>query len=141
MCLLEHRYVFYMSLLKKHMCAFVDAQKVELVENFKWGRLSKYNASCSPASPTSQNKPPCAVAYAPLVQVVLPWMPRGGLEQRGRLARAAVRPKPRFLVWRSRGRKLRGGCLLEISSRRCCQAIPVVPPRPVAHAKLTGARD
>ena len=43
MCLVEHRYTFYMSLLKKHVCAFADAQKVELGENFsKWRRLSKY---------------------------------------------------------------------------------------------------
>ena len=42
MCLVDHRYMFYMSLLKKHVCAFIDAQKVELGENFKWRRLSKY---------------------------------------------------------------------------------------------------
>ena len=86
----------------------------------------------APANPTSHNKPPCSVAYAPSVPVLLPWVPRGGLGQRGRLARTAVRPKPRFPVWR--GRELCGGYPLEISSRRFCQAIPVVPPRPVSAA-------
>ena len=86
----------------------------------------------SPANPTSHNKPPCSVAYAPSVPVVLPWVPRGGLGQRGRLARTAVRPKPRFPVWRGRG--LCGGCPLEVSPRRFCRAIPVVPPRPVSAA-------
>ena len=43
--------MFYMSLWKKHVCtcAFVDAQKVELGENFKWRRLSKYK--CQPRQP------------------------------------------------------------------------------------------
>ena len=63
---------------------------------------------------------------------MLPWVPRGALGQRRGLSRTAVRPKPRFPVWR--GRELCGGYPLEISSRRFCQAIPVVPPRPVSAA-------
>ena len=64
--------------------------------------IFRTRSGASPANPTSQNKPPCSVAYAPLVPVVLPWVPRGGLGQRGRLARTAVRPKPRlnFPFWR-----------------------------------------
>ena len=63
---------------------------------------------------------------------MLPWVPRGALGQRRGLPRTAVRPKPRFPVWR--GRELCGGYPLGISSRRFCQAIPVVPPRPVSAA-------
>ena len=75
------------------------------------------------------------------------WFVGGGLLAKGGvdcvpkalpLARAAVRPKPRFLVWRGRG--LCGGCLLEMPSRNFCQAIPVVPPRPVS-AEAAGYRS